>query len=573
VTLVARVLPDIRSSDKTFDYLVPDELRDQVRVGTMVRVELHGRRVGGWVVDLDTTPPAGVRLKPIAKVSGEGPPPEVVDLARWAAWRWAGRLAPLLGTASPPTAVLGLPAPTRREGSPVVTNALALDAFVRGRCVVRWPPAVDVFDLVLAAAALGNALVVTPSLAQARHLALRLRRAGVPVALHPREWAVGAAGATVVGTRTAVFAPVGRLAAVVVIDEHDESLKEEQTIAWHARDIALERAGRAGVPCVLASPVPSLDALAAVPLLTLSRNDERAGWPLLEVVDRSGDEPRERSLVTPALVRHLRSDARVVCVLNTKGRARLLACTSCGELARCEACAAAVVETDAQVLVCPRCGVTRPVVCARCSATRLKRVRPGTARLREELEAAAGEAVIEVVAGADEMPEGRLFVGTEAVLHQLTDADVVAFLDLDAELLAPRYRANEEALALLARAARLVGGRAGGGRLLVQTHLRRHEVLDAVLLADPGRLVAAERARRAELRFPPAAALAAVSGPAAPAYVELLQAAASPGIELLGPSAGTWLVRAGDHATLCNALAATPRPKGRLRIEVDPLRL
>jgi primosomal protein N' (replication factor Y) len=162
-------------------------------------------------------------------------------------------------------------------------------------------------------------------------------------------------------------------------------------------------------------------------------------------------------------------------------------------------------------------------------------------------------------------------VGTEAVLHQLEAADIVAFLDLDQELLAPRYRAAEEALALLVRGARLVGGRAGGGRLLVQTRQPHHEVVQAALLADPTRVAGAEAARRSELGYPPAAALAVVSGASAPAWVQAFGHPA--GLELLGPADGRWLVRAADHRTLCDALAAVPRPPGRLRIEVDPLRL
>lgn len=569
--MIVRVLPDIRSSDKTFDYLVPEPLRDQVRVGTQVRVELHGRRVGAWVVAVDVEPPAGVALKPVAKVTGWGPPVDVVDLARWAAWRWAGRLAPLLVTASPPHAVRAVPAPARRHGVPAALDELALAALDRRRSVVRLPPAADAFALVVAAAARGNALVITPSVASARHLALRLDRAGLPVALHPRDWSRGLAGATVVGTRAAAFAPVAHLVAVVVLDEHDESLKEEQTVGWHARDVALERAARAGVPCVLVSPVPSLEALAAAPLLTPSRADERAGWPIVEVVDRSRDDPRDRSIVSSALVAHLRGDRRVVCVLNTKGRARLLSCAACDTLARCERCTAAVRQDEPGMLVCPRCDARRPAVCSRCGAGRFKLVRPGTARLREELEAAAGTTVVEVVAGHEDDDEARVLVGTEAVLHHARSADVVAFLDFDAELLAPRYRAEEESLALVARAARLLGPRAGGGRLLLQTRLPKHPVVDAVLLADPGRLVAAERARREALGFPPATAMASVSGPAAAAFVEALGRPL--GVEVLGPADGTWLVRAPDHRTLCDALAATHRPPGRLKLDVDPLRL
>jgi primosomal protein N' (replication factor Y) len=144
----------------------------------------------------------------------------------------------------------------------------------------------------------------------------------------------------------------------------------------------------------------------------------------------------------------------------------------------------------------------------------------------------------------------------------------VAFLDLDAELLAPRYRAAEQAMALVARAARLVGGKAGGGRLLLQTKLPRHEVVQAALLADPERLSNAEAHRREPLGWPPFTALAHVSGPPSEEFVRALS-----GVQVLGPADGAWLVRAPTHDALCAALAAVPRPGGRLRVAVDPLRL
>jgi primosomal protein N' (replication factor Y) len=574
VTLVARVLPDVRGFDKTFDYLVPEQLRSRVRVGTIVRVPLHGRRVGGWVVGLGTEPPAGVALRPIAKVTGWGPPAELIELAEWAAWRWAGHPAALLGAASPPAVVAGLPLPPQPATPvPAPLDDLAIEALDRERAVLRLPPAADPVDLALAAAGRRPALVVTPSVGQARLLTARLRRAGVPVARYPTEWALGAAGATVVGARAAAWAPVGGLGAVVVIDEHDEALQEERAPTWHGRDVAVERARRAGVPCVLASPVPSLEALAWGPLLTPSRQAEREGWPLLEIVDRRGDDPARPTLLSAALVRHLRSERRVVCVLNTAGRARLLACLSCGDLARCEHCGAAVTQGDDGRLRCPRCEAERPLVCRHCGAARMKTLRPGVTRLREELEAAAGTPVVAATktTAGEPLPEARIYVGTEAVLHQVPATDVVAFLDIDHELLAPRYRANEQALGLLARGARLVGPRATGGRLLVQTRQPHHEVLAAVLHADPGRLTGTELARRTALRFPPAAALAAISGEGAAAFVAALGTPL--GVDILGPADGRWLLRAPDHQTLCDALAVTPRPPGRLRVEVDPLRV
>jgi primosomal protein N' (replication factor Y) len=512
-------------------------------------------------------------LKPLGKVTGWGPPPELVAVADWAAWRWAGPVTAFLGTASPSGAVLGLPAAPRRDGRPVPLDPDRSTLFERARSVVRIPPAADVFDVVLAAVARGNALVVSPSVGRARQVSARLRRAGVPTGLYPRDWALGAAGATVVGARAAAWAPVADLAAVLVLDEHDEALQEERAPTWHGRDVAVERARRAGVPCVLASPVPSLEALAWGPLTAPSRTEERAGWPVLEIVDRRQDDPARPTLLSAALTRHLRSEARVVCVLNTPGRARLLACLACGELARCERCAAAVEQLDDGALRCRRCGTERPLVCLVCGASRMKAIRPGVTRLRGEIEALIGSPVVMATAATagQPLPEGRVHIGTEAVLHQVEAADVVAFLDIDQELLAPRYRAAEQALALLARAARLTGGRAGGGRLLAQTRVPRHEVLDAVLHADPSRLVATEQPRRAALGFPPFSALAAVSGPAADAFIGSLGRPL--GVDVLGPADGRWLLRAADHRTLCDALAVVTRPPGRLRIEVDPPRV
>ena len=574
--LVVRVLPDVPAIDKTFDYLVPDAVRDQVRVGDVVRIALHGRRVGGWIVEVDVTPPPGVALQPLAKRSGRGPAPDVLELATWAAWRWAGRPASFLRTASPDRVVRELPPARPHPAPPAVHHRLTEVALAEPVSLLRLPPAADRVEVVLTAAALGNVLVLCPSAATARGLASRLERAGLAVARHPEGWARGAAGATVVGTRAAAWAPVADLAAVVVLDEHDEAHQQEQAPTWHARDVALERAARAGVPCLLTSPCPTLEAQAVAALHVLGRAAERAGWPLVEVVDRRSEDPRRAGLFSPALVRLLRSGERVLCVLNRTGRARLLACDACGELARCETCGASVDQPDDQ-LRCRHCGTTRPPLCLSCGGLRFRTVKAGVARVREELEALVGEPVTDLTAASAEgAPTTRVVVGTEAVLQRIDRADAVAFLDLDQELLAPRYRAAEQAFALVARAARVAArsGAAGpraAGRVLLQTRLPDHEVVRAAVQADPARVADAERERRSVLGFPPFAALAEVSAAAAPAFVEAL---GSPvGVQVAEQANERWLLRAADHQVLCDALATVKRPPGRLRVEVDPLRV
>ena len=158
------------------------------------------------------------------------------------------------------------------------------------------------------------------------------------------------------------------------------------------------------------------------------------------------------------------------------------------------------------------------------------------------------------------------------MLHRVARADVVAFLDIDVELLAPRYRAAEQAMALLVRArpARRPAGRRG--RLLVQTFLPRHEVVQAALLADPGRLAEPERARRRMLGLPPFAALAAVSAARGSDESSPTRCGPPSGVAV-GGGDGSYTARRRAGTTSAAPCIAAPRPKGsRLRIAVDPPR-
>jgi primosomal protein N' (replication factor Y) len=154
-------------------------------------------------------------------------------------------------------------------------------------------------------------------------------------------------------------------------------------------------------------------------------------------------------------------------------------------------------------------------------------------------------------------------------------------LEFDQELLATRYRAAEQALWLLVRAGRVVGGRRDGGSVLVQTRVPEHEVIAAARSADPEIVADAERARRRVLGFPPFGGLAELSG--APDAVEAacasLRAAAR--LRVLGPTvvggSARALVQAPSPEDLCDALGevdlAPARLRGRLRVDVDPLRV
>lgn len=591
------MLPDVTGITKTFDYVVPDSWseanRKMVQVGSIVRFDLGGRRLRGWVVGCDVEPAVGVSLRALTKVTGYGPSADIVELAHWAADRWVGHPSRLLVAASPLKAVTRLSAP--RPAKPIPEqDPFVESAFERDRSVVQLPPRGASLPYALAAARRGNALILVPSVTRAKWLSRNLADLGVRVAAMPEGWARAASGATVVGGRAAAWAPVNDLAAVVVFDEHDEVYQDERSPTWNARDVAQERARRAGVPCVVLSPNPTLESVEWGDLLLPERPQERAGWPRVEIIDRRSDDIGRTGLFSDTVVRALRdttAEDPIVFVLNRKGRARLLACTSCGELGLCDVCSSALKQHDEDLLECSTCGTNRPVVCGSCGSSTFKRIRMGVTRAREELEALAGRKVVEVSAsstgtkksggargarkvGAPEeidLASADVFVGTEAVLHRIKRASAVVFLDFDQELGGLRYRSAEQAFGFLVRAARLLGPRKEGGRLLVQTRKPEHEVLRAAAQSDPSILRDAEKQRRQELRLPPYSAMAAISGSVAEEFIASLPP--TEGVMVQGPIDERWLVRAANHEILGGFLRSVDRPAGRMRIEVDPLRV
>jgi len=577
-----RVLPDVTAVDRVFDYSVPDALGALVQVGAIVRVPLHGRRVRGWVVEDAVVPASGAgALLDVLAVVSAGPPPEVVDLTEWIAWRWSGPRVAVLRSASapnrvPPSEVRGEPAPA---GVPPVPTRP-----VRAR-VVRQPPLLDRRAQVAALCAEhGSTIVCVADAGRSRALASYLTREGREVAmLHSFEpdaartdgWLRASRGACiVVGGRIAALAPVPDLRGAIVVDDADEALQEERSPTWHAREVLLERAARAGVPFTVCSPAPTVEAIVAAidgAVDAPPPDVEAGGWPRVQVVDRR-EEPPGSGLFSEMLVHALHHAAGpagpAVCVLNRRGRFRLLVCATCRQLLRWD-------HSGERPLVCPACG-----------ATKLRVLRAGVARVREELEALVpGASVVEVDAATGEVPGADILVGTEAVLHRASvrrrRPALVAYLDLDQELLAPRYRAAAQAHWLVTRGAQLLSARPRHETLLlVQTRIPDHVVVQSLVHGDPATVAEAEIEYRRTLAYPPFGALAELAGAddALAAAVGALRAldVQSRGVQVFGPTEGRALVHAPDWDVLAAALARgvpAGRAVGRVRAVVDPPRV
>ncbi|KRO46433.1 MAG: hypothetical protein NWS60_05400 [Ilumatobacteraceae bacterium] len=576
---VARVVPDVTGVDKIFDYLVPEALAETVRVGVRVRVPLHGRNVAGWVVEIGE-PSAGLevkKIKSVIKVLGLGATAEIVDLAVWATKRWAGRMRSFISTAAPETLINNVPSPRYMPRA----VQYASDTFDKvrdfGGGLITVAPLSNLAPFISAVACDGPTIVVMPTQHRVKLLAAALRANNFSVAQWPQDWALAYGGVDVViGTRSAVWAPVEKFSNMVVVDEHDDLLQEERSPTWHARDVAIERSSRVGARCILLSPIASLSARKWAGDRRVI--DSQGQWPEVLIVDRNNDEQWSRSLISSELIAELRDKSRrAVCVLNSKGRARLTACGSCRNILRCEKCDAALNQTDKTTLDCPRCGESRPVICQVCGSSSCAVLKPGVARLREELEAAANRSVFEVTAATETVNERcNVFVGTEAVLHRVQNADTVVFLDIDSELLAPRYRANEIVATLVVHAARLVGRSTQSPRILLQTHTPDNAFLIGLKIGDLSQYFVSDEARRSLLKFPPFGSIAQVSGKGTKAFLDSLNESLefSAVVQTMNKDTENGLIRAENWQQLSDVLLSAKRPaKSRLTFHVDPPRV
>ena len=486
-------------------------------------------------------------------------------------------------------------------------------------------------EAIARARALGlGALALVPEIALTPQLAGRFRaRFGDDVAvLHSglsdpervAEWRRvrdGRAG-IVVGARSAVFAPVARLGIVIVDEEHEPSYKQEERLRYHARDLSLVRAQKAGAVAVLGSATPSLETLrraqeGRLRVLRLPHRVEARPLPSVRLVKRRVSD----ELLTPELALALRETLdrgeQAILFLNRRGHTRTLICAGCGAAVGCPNCSVALVlhRAGSERLRCHLCGHEEGLrqACAGCGSRSLTPYGGGTEKVEEQLEAIAPRARVARLdrdaAGGPGQAAAVLarfarrqldvLVGTQMVAkgHDFPGVTLVGVLDADGPLHLPDFRAAERCVQLLTQ----VSGRAGRGlapgRVLVQAFKP-----DAVSL-DYDAFAAAELRRREELRFPPFARLVAVrlSGNSEPrvrgaaeraAVAARRLASAGEPVDVLGPAPAPLarvrgkyryqlLLRAGEHAPLhriARALQASIRVSGvQLAADVDPVAL
>jgi primosomal protein N' (replication factor Y) len=483
-----------------------------------------------------------------------------------------------------------------------------------------------------------QALVLVPEISLTPQLVERFSaRFGAPLAvLHSglgdaerlQGWRAARSGAApvVIGTRSAIFAPLARPGLIVVDEEHDASYKQQDGFHYSARDLALARAQRHAIPVVLGSATPSLESLQRVRaqravLLELPNRTAGARPPVVQVVDLRMHASTQ-GIATPtvlAIHRHLDAGGQVLLYLNRRGYAPTLFCPECGWVAPCPRCDARLtVHQRAGRLQCHHCGTQQPlpVHCPVCDAE-VKPVGQGTERIEDTLQhtfpgvplarvdrdAVRRRGALEETLRRVQSGEVRLLIGTQMLTkgHHFPDVSLVVVLNADQGLFGTDFRAAER----LAQTIVQVAGRAGraerAGEVIIQTEFPGHPLLLQLVNGGYDAFARAALEERETAGWPPFARVAVLRAEAmgreAPmAFLELARDLAAainvPGVEILGPAAAPMERRAGHFRAQLLLHAATHLPlqklfarwlpaietapaarKVRWALDVDPLEL
>ena len=430
----------------------------------------------------------------------------------------------------------------------------------------------------------------------------------------------------VVGTRSAVFAPLPAAGLVIVDEEHDASYKQQSGFRYSARDLAVVRARRLGVPVVLASATPSLESYANAQQgryrkLEMPRRIGSAGVPRMKIIDLKQHASRQ-ALSTPlvaAIGEHLAAGNQVLLFLNRRGFAPALFCPECRDAVQCARCDARLtVHARAGKLRCHHCGAERKLewVCKTCCGERIA-VGAGTQRVDDELAALFPGARIArldrdithrkgaLAAVLDEVASGRtdILIGTQMLTkgHDFPRVTLVGVLNADQGLFGTDPRSHER----LAQTILQVSGRAGRadrpGEVLIQTHYPEHPLLRCLLEHDYAAFATLELAERRDAGWPPYSHLAAWRADATerePAYALLNKVRAIAGrlasedVAVLGPAPQPMERKEGRYRaqllfrsvkraplhelvqrTLLALRGAPETRRARLALDVDPLEL
>jgi primosomal protein N' (replication factor Y) len=344
----------------------------------------------------------------------------------------------------------------------------------------------------------------------------------------------------VVGTRSAIFAPVADLALVIVDEEHDSSYKQEETPRYHARDVAVVRAKMSNAVVVLGSATPSLESYFNAKkdkyaLIELPDRVERRPLPEVEIVDmriefqETGHEQVISRKLAAEIQERLDRNEQVMVLLNRRGYSPVVLCRSCGKKLECQNCAIALTHHKREhKMVCHYCGCTAavPTACVHCGSEYVYFLGTGSEKLEELLHGMFPQARIarldrDTVRGPENfertlaaLNEGELdiLVGTQMIAkgHDIHGVTLVGVVGADVALGLPDFRAAERTFQLLTQVAGRAGRGQSPGKVTLQTYFQDHYAVQYAAQHDFVGFYEKELRFRSWMHYPPYSSLANV---------------------------------------------------------------
>ncbi|MDX1568556.1 MAG: primosomal protein N', partial [Longimicrobiales bacterium] len=335
-----------------------------------------------------------------------------------------------------------------------------------------------------------------------------------------------------VGARSAIFAPVRSLGAIIVDEEHDGSYKQSESPRYNARDLAVVRATRAGAVCVLGSATPSLESWHNVEQgkLVLESLPERiAGGklPPVRVVDlREVRDEGADTVLSPPLVKAVRErlerEEQVILLLNRRGYSSFVQCRECGDVRDCRNCSVSLTFHRARKrLVCHHCGHEEPAPdrCARCGSDDLSfrglgteqverivtETFPGARIARMDVDTTSGKWSHHEILGRVGRGEVDILLGTQMIAKGLDFPRVtlVGVVNADVGLHLPDFRASERTFQLMSQVAGRAGRGSLGGEVLIQTAVPEHYAVRCAVDHDYHAFARRELSERKNPAYPP----------------------------------------------------------------------
>ena len=344
----------------------------------------------------------------------------------------------------------------------------------------------------------------------------------------------------VVGTRSAVFAPVADLALIIVDEEHDASYKQEETPRYHARDVAVMRAKMSDATVVLGSATPSLESYfnakkSKYALIELPDRVEQRPLPEVEIVDmrlefqETGHEQMISRKLAAEIQQRLDRKEQVMVLLNRRGYSPVVLCRTCGKKLECKNCAIALTHHKREhKMVCHYCGYTAPVPksCMHCGSEYVYFLGTGSEKLEELLHGMFPQARIarldrDTVRAHEDfertlnaLNEGELdlIVGTQMIAkgHDIHGVTLVGVVGADVALGLPDFRAAERTFQLLTQVAGRAGRGQAPGKVILQTYFQDHYAVQYAARHDFIGFYEKELRFRSWMHYPPYSALANV---------------------------------------------------------------